>query len=181
VRFHGKYSVASFRSVCNGETDKALEMGIKPTRIPNPNATKPGDWSDQEDGPWQAPDIPDIRPMAAIDAVGGKMHHVLPPDRRELVHGDRTSGITFSVLEQFVRDHEECMHQAKHQVDGTLCRLEQSIRSQEPPARNDAAIKVALATLIDAHSTLFAAVGRQPFRRCFNAALTLFSRCLRSR
>lgn len=136
--FHGRYSIASYRSVCNGDTDKALEMGIKPTKIPDPNATKPEDWNDEEDGPWVAPEIPDIRPMVAIDAVGGGLHHVLPWERR-------SKGITYSVLEQFLNDHDECMRQEE---DGH-CKLARSIRSQEPPKSNHGVIKEAVGTTFD--------------------------------
>jgi len=94
---HGKYSVVTFAS-SNKEGMTAL--GIEAKKIPDPAATVPEDWSEEDDGPWEAPLIDDMSCKVAIE--GTARHYALPEERA-------AGGITLAVLEDFVKDHQDCL------------------------------------------------------------------------
>jgi protein disulfide-isomerase A1 len=117
----GKYSVVG---IDISDKERLQSLGIEPVRVPDPAASQPDDWDEEEDGAWSAPEIDDRSPRVAIDSADSKSHYQLPADRI-------ANGITFEVLAQFVKEHQEC------QVADGACKLSASIKSEPLPATND--------------------------------------------
>jgi protein disulfide-isomerase-like protein len=122
---HGRYSVVT---VDLGEKERLEQLGLKRAKIPDPEASQPQDWDEEEDGPWDAPEVDDPAPIVAIDSVDGKEHYAL--DSKLVVQKQR-KGMLQQVLEEFVKNHEECVSTP------TSCKLKKVIKSAAVPAAND--------------------------------------------
>ena len=122
---HGRYSVVT---VDLGEKERLEQLGLKRAKIPDPEASQPQDWDEEEDGPWDAPEVDDPAPIVAIDSVDGKEHYAL--DSKLVVQKQR-EGMLQQVLEEFVKNHEECVNTP------TSCKLKKVIKSAAVPAAND--------------------------------------------
>jgi len=124
--YSGKYSVVTMNS---SEKEKMGGMGIDTKQIPDPAASVPDDWSEEDDGAWEAPLVEDLSCKVAIDSANGKVHFVLPKE-------PTSAAISKEVLEQFLKDHAECSSGS-----GT-CKLTKAIKSAATPVQNDEPVKV---------------------------------------
>jgi len=122
---HGRYSVVM---VDLDEKERLEQLGLKRAQIPDPGASQPEDWDEEEDGSWDAPEIDDPAPIVAIDSVDGKEHYALDS---KLVVQKLKEGILQQLLEEFVKNHEECVSTP------TACKLKRIIKSAAVPAAND--------------------------------------------
>jgi len=130
---YGKYSVVTMKTT---QKERMESLGAPAGQIPDPTASMPDDWSEEDDGPWEAPSVDDPRAKVVLDSVGGKMHYVLPADRAK-------DGITYEVLESFVRDHEECVS------DPAKCQLSKNVKSAPVPESNNGPVKVVVGSTFE--------------------------------
>jgi protein disulfide isomerase len=131
--YSGKYSVVTMKS---SDKERMTALGIEAKKIPDPNAAQPEDWSEEDDGQWEAPLVDDLSCKVVIDDVGGKVHYVLPQD-------STAGGVTKEVLEEFIKNHEEC-----GSGNGS-CNLEKAIKSEPIPTANDEPVKVVVGKNFD--------------------------------
>jgi len=120
---HGKYSIVRYGS---DNKEKMTSLGIQTGQIPDPKAVYPEDWSEEDDGPWEAPQVDDLSAKMAIDEAGGKVHYVLPADKEA----------TLDNIRYFVGQHTSCLQGVGE------CELKKAIKSEAPPASNADPVRV---------------------------------------
>jgi protein disulfide-isomerase-like protein len=131
----GKYSVVL---VDLTEEERLEHLGITRGKIPDPAASKPDDWDEEEDGLWDAPQIDDPTPIVAIDSVDGKQHYVLD---QQVV---KDKGLSEQVLVQLIKDHEEC-----RSTESSTCKLSRAIKSEPEPSVNSEPVTTVVGSSFD--------------------------------